>query len=119
MQYFENKKNQPPEVVFNQKLEKMAWGAFLILIGLMALIPIKFIPAGSLLVGTGLILLGLNLTRFIQRLPTSLFTIFLGIVAITSGFNEYLNVTFPILPILIILIGITMLIKPTLKRIKI
>lgn len=116
MHYFENQKTRPPEVIYNQKLEKMAWGAFLILIGALAFVPIKFIPAGSMLVGTGLILLGLNLTRFVQRLPTSLFTIFLGIAAITGGLNEYLNVAFPIFPILIILIGITMLIKPKLKE---
>lgn len=119
MQYFDNQKTKPPEVIFNQKLEKMAWGVFLIMIGFLALIPIKFIPAGSLLVGTGLILLGLNVTRFIQRLPASLFTTLLGILAITIGFNEYLNVTFPILPVLIIMIGITLLIKPLLRRIKI
>ncbi|MAT41549.1 MAG: hypothetical protein CL609_04340 [Anaerolineaceae bacterium] len=119
MQYFNNQKTKPPEVIFNQKLEKMAWGVFLIMIGFLALIPVKFIPAGSLLVGTGLILLGLNMIRFIQRLPASLFTTFLGILAITSGFNEYLNATFPILPILFVLIGFTLLIKPKFRKLKI
>lgn len=119
MHYFNNPKIKPPEVLFNQKLEKMAWGAFLIMIGTMSLIPIHYIPTGSWLVGTGVILLTLNTTRFIQRIQTSPFTIFLGILALTSGINEYLNVIFPILPILIILIGMIMLIKPKLKRFKI
>ncbi len=116
MHYFNNRNIKRPEEVYNQKLEIIAWGVFLIMIGGMALAPNNLVPAGSWLIGTGVILLGINLNRFIQRIETSPFTIFLGILSLTSGINEYLNVTFPVLPILIILIGIMMVTRPYFKK---
>lgn len=115
MHYYNNRNIKPPEVLYNQKLEKIAWGTFLIMIGLIAILPNDAFPAGSWLVGTGLILLGINTTRFVQRIPTSRFTIFLGLLALAAGISEYLQITFPILPILIILIGLVMVFKPKLK----
>lgn len=118
MQYLNNRNLKRPEEIYNQKLEKIAWGIFLIMIGAMALTPNHLFPAGSWLIGTGLILLGININRFIQRIETSPFTIFLGILALTSGINAYLNITFPVLPILIIIIGIMMVSRSRLKQIK-
>jgi uncharacterized membrane protein len=75
-------------------------------------------PAGSLWVGTGLIFLSVNVIRFLQRLPTSLFTIFLGILAVTGGIHQYRAINFPVFPLLFISMGIVLLLKPKLSKLK-
>lgn len=111
MQYFNNSNIKRPEVVFNKRLEKIAWGSFLVMIGVMALAPDGIFPTGSLFTGTGLILLGMNAVRFIQRIDTSAFTIFLGLLALLTGINEYLGITFLVLPIFIIVMGLFLVYK--------
>jgi hypothetical protein len=64
----------------------VAWAALLIWWGVRWLV--SALPEGSGLIGTGLILLGLNAVRAAQRIPTRWATTALGILALEWGALE-------------------------------
>ena len=100
----------------NKRLEAISWGLFLIMIGGIGLVPHNLVPEGTWLIGAGLIMLGLNAARYFNRIPMSSFTIVLGIVAVLAGASNFVGVELPFFPILLILIGASMLLKPLLER---
>ncbi len=89
----------------NQRLDAVAWGLFLIMIGGLWLVPASQVPSGIWLIGVGLILLGLNGARYLYRIPTSTFTIILGIIALLLGLAAFFGTSLPLLPLLLILLG--------------
>ncbi len=96
----------------NKRLETIGWAAFLIMIGGIGLVPPQQVPEGVWLIGVGLIMLGLNAARYWYRIKMSAFTIGLGILALLVGTSDLLGGELPVLPILLILIGANMLLKP-------
>ncbi len=99
----------------NRRYEAVAWGAFFILLGVTNLV--RGIPPGVGEIGIGIILLGLNLARYMSKIPTSGFTLTVGIVACAVGFIDILRalvnpaLELPIFPLLLIVIGIIWLVR--------
>ena len=97
----------------NRNLETYAWGAFFVWWGITELS--KFLPGGTGAVGFGLILIGLNAARSLNGIPTSGFTITLGILALVLGGLElaglFLSLPFelPVFAILLIVLGVVVL----------
>ncbi len=100
----------------NKRLERISWGLFLIMIGGIALVPQSFLPQGTWLIGVGLIMLGLNAARLYYGIHPSTFTLVLGVIALLSGIGEFLGVNLPVLPILLILIGASIILRPLIER---
>ncbi len=96
----------------NRRYETIAWGAFFILLGVTSLLPV---PNGTGTVGIGVILLGLNLARYVSKIPTSSLTITLGVIALAVGAFDvaraafYLPMDLPLFPLLLIVIGVVWL----------
>ena len=57
----------PENVALNKRLESVAWGLFLIMLGGFALVPDETIPKGVWSIGVGLIMLGLNPARYFYK----------------------------------------------------
>lgn len=97
----------------NRNFETMAWGAFFVWWGITELF--KFLPEGTGAVGFGLILIGLNVARSLNGIPTSGFTFTLGILALVLGGLElaglFLSLPFqlPVFAILLIVLGVIVL----------
>jgi hypothetical protein len=97
----------------NRNLEAAAWGALLIWWGITELV--KSLPDGTGAIGIGLILLGLNAARSLNGIPTSRFSIVLGILALVWGGLELAGVVLslpfelPVFAILLIVLGVTLL----------
>jgi hypothetical protein len=89
-----------------QQLERIGWALFLIMIGGIALLPSGSVPDGTWLVGTGLIMIGMNVVRHRNGISTSSFTIVLGLIALAVGVSEVVGASLPILPILPVAIGV-------------
>jgi ethanolamine transporter EutH len=106
----------PADVALNKRLERIAWGVFLILLGGLWLIPNRIIPDGAWLVAAGVVLLGLNLARRQMSLPISGFTTVLGVIALLSGLGDLIRFDLPVFPILLILVGAYLLLRPMLER---
>jgi hypothetical protein len=98
----------------DDKFETIAWGLLFIWWGLRWWILIM-LPDGSGLVGTGLILLGLNLARSLIGIPTRSFTTLLGLLALGGGglmvVNETMHLPFqlPVFETILIVIGLVLL----------
>ncbi len=95
----------------NKRLDTIAWACFLIMIGCLGLVPKEQVPEGTWLVGVGVIWLGLNAARYLNRISMSSGTIILGILAIAAGLGDIFGVSMPVLPILLVLLGISLLVK--------
>jgi hypothetical protein len=88
-----------------QQLERIGWALFLIMIGGIALLPSGSVPDGTWLIGTGLIMIGMNVVRHRNGISTSSFTILLGLIALAVGVSEVVGAALPIFPILLVAIG--------------
>ena len=104
----------------DKRYEAIAWGAGFVWIGILSLIPGEQDSIGVL--GIGLILLGLNLVRYLSEIPTNGFSTILGILASVLGLVVLLRPVLNIprfeldfFPLLLIVIGLYFLI-PAPKR---
>ncbi len=100
----------------NKTLENAAWGLFLIMLGCLWLVPEDMIPEDAWLLGAGIILLGLNGIRYLKGIRPSGFTIFLGLIGVLLGIGGLVGMDVPVIPIMIILIGLSMVIGPLLRK---
>jgi hypothetical protein len=104
----------------NNRLETLAWGMLFVWWGLCAW-PLMSLPNGSFMLGTGLILLGLNAVRSLKNIPTIGFTTLLGIFAFVWGGLELANsllllpFKLPVLGSVLILAGAALLVRELLK----
>ncbi len=104
------------KIHLSKRLEAIAWGLFLIMIGGLWFLPDETVPEGTWLLGVGLIMLGLNGVRYLYGIKMSGFTIFLGIIALVIGIGALFGVDLPIFPILIIIWGLSVVLEPFLKK---
>jgi hypothetical protein len=98
----------------NGRLETVAWGLFLIMLGGFALA--KDVPEGTWLVGAGLIMLGINAIRLLVGIRASWFTLILGTIALLSGLGSVYGIDIPVGPLLIILIGLAIVVRALQPR---
>jgi hypothetical protein len=105
-----------PRAALNKRLESAAWGLFLIMLGGMAFVPSDRVPEGYWSVGVGLILLGLNATRYVYHIRMSGFTTVLGVIALITGIGQLAGLDLPGLAILLILLGANLVLKPWLEE---
>ena len=100
----------------NKRLEGAAWGLFLVMLGCLWLVPEEKVPQDAWLLGAGVILLGLNAVRYLRGIRPSGFTTFLGVVAVLLGIGGLFDVDLSIGPILIILVGLSMVVGTLFKK---
>jgi hypothetical protein len=101
--------------ILNKRYTGIAWGASFLLLGLLMLIPGD--QNAIFVLGGGLILLSLNLVRYLTKIPVSAFSITLGSLAAGLGLYALLR---PLLhaprfevefiPLVLIVIGLYVLI---------
>lgn len=104
----------------NRDFEMIAWGMLFLWWGLRWW-PLISLPEGTGLLGTGLILLGLNAARSLKGIPTTGSATFLGSLALAFGglllAREILHVPFeiPVFEILLIGLGLILLVRELLR----
>ena len=100
---------------FTLDLETIAWGALFILWGIAEMF--TSLPHGTVAIGIGLILIGLNAARSWTGRPTSGFTTTFGILALLLGGLElarpllHLSFELPIFAILLLTLGVIVLVR--------
>ncbi len=75
------------------------------MIGGLWLVPDEMVHEGTWLMGAGLIMLGLNAAHCYTGIKMSRFSIALGIIALAIGLTDFFGLDLPLVPILIILFG--------------
>ena len=117
------KKEEKKEIVIdekkaalNKRIETIAWGLYFVMLGGFILIQKSLILGGVWSICVGCLLLGLNLVRYLYGLKMSGFTTFLGVVSVISGVTQLLGVHDQEAPILLIVLGAYLLIKPLIEK---
>lgn len=106
----------PEKAALNKRLESVAWGLFLIMLGGFALIPNNTIPKGVWSIGVGVIMLGLNIARYLYKIKMSGFTTVLGILSLIGGILELVGFTSLNGALLLIILGAYLIFKPWFEK---
>jgi hypothetical protein len=106
----------PEKAALNKRLETMFWGLFLIMLGGWALIPEETIPKGAWSIGVGLLMLGLNATRYFSGIRMSGFTTVLGILALLGGIGDMLGWADLNGAFLLIILGVYLILKSWFEK---
>ena len=104
------------KVALNKRLETIAWGLYLIMLGGFAFLPDGTIPNGASSIGVGVILLGLNAVRYLNGIKMSGFTTFLCVVLLVSGTMQIFGLHDIEGPILLIVLGLYTIVKPAIEK---
>lgn len=99
------------KIALNKRLETIAWGLFLIMLGGFMFVPGTTISKGLWSVGVGVIMLGLNVVRYLNKIKMSGFTTFLGIVSVIGGVMQLFAVANLEGAILLIVLGAYLIFK--------
>jgi hypothetical protein len=102
----------PEKEALNKRLETIAWGLFLIMLGGFMFVPHEIIRGGWWSIGVGLIMLGLNAARYWKGLKMSGFTTVLGILSVIGGALDLAGLVKIEGAILLIVLGAYLLVKP-------
>lgn len=106
----------PDKAALNKRLETIAWGLFLIILGGFMFVPEQIISGGIWPIGVGLIMLGLNLARYFNGLKMSGFTTALGIISVVGGVLELIGWAKLEGGVLLVILGAYLLLKPWFDR---
>ena len=106
----------PQKAALNKRLETMAWGAFLVMLGGFMFVPQEIIKGGWWPIGVGLIMLGLNAARYLNGLRMSGFTTFLGILSVLGGMLDLVGMEGVNGAVLLIVLGGYLILKPYFDR---
>ena len=96
----------------NKRLERIAWGLFLIMLGGFMYIPDSTFSKGFWSIGVGLIMLGLNVVRYNYKIRMSGFTTVLGILSLVAGVLQILGVVALEGAVLLVILGAYLILKP-------
>ena len=108
--------NVKDKVMLDRRLDAVGWALFLVMIGGVWLAPEGALPEGTWLIGTGVIILGMAFVRRMKGLAINGFWVFMGVVALGTGLSSVLGVDIPVFPILLVIVGLNVLVKPFLKE---
>ncbi len=109
----------PAKVELNKRLESIAWGLFLIMLGGFMFVPKAYAPEGLWSIGVGLIMLGLNVARYFNKIRMSGFTTILGLIGVIGGAVQLFGVKDVEGAFLLILLGAYLVLKPWFDKRKI
>ena len=104
------------KAAMNKNLERVAWGAFLIMLGGFMFVPNEIIKGGWWSIGVGLIFLGLNAARYFNGLRMSGFTTFLGILSVIGGILDLIGMEGVNGAVLLIVLGGYVILKPYFEK---
>ena len=106
----------PEKTALNKRLETIAWGSFLIMLGGFLFIPEEIIKGGWWSIGIGLLFLGLNWAQNFTGLRMSGFTVVLGILSVFGGVLDLVGFDGVDMPILVIILGAYLILKPYFEK---
>jgi len=106
----------PDKAALNKRMETVAWGSFLVMLGGFMFVPQEIIRGGWWSIGVGLIMLGLNAARYFNRLKMSGFTTVLGILSVLGGILDLVGFEGINGAVLIIVLGGYLILKPWFEK---
>ncbi len=90
-----------------RRLDVLGWGLFFLMTGLLLLIP--GLPEGTWLVGLGILILALNLSKLALGLAPDVFGIILGAGALLAGFGTIAGIDIPVFALFLVACGLALI----------
>jgi predicted amidohydrolase len=104
----------PTKAALNKRMETIAWGCFLIMLGGFMFVPKSQVHEG--LWSISAIMLGLNAARYLNQIRMSGFTTILGIISVIGGLFQLFGVKNLEGAFLLIILSAYLLIKPWVEQ---
>jgi hypothetical protein len=104
------------KVALNKRLETIAWGCFLVMLGGFIFVPHMIVEGGFWSIGVGAIMLGLNGARYHYKIRMSSFTTVLGVLSVAVGTAQLFGMKTFEGAALFIILGIYLILKPLFER---
>jgi hypothetical protein len=86
------------------------------LTGAVSLLPEAAVPSGTWLFGVAVILLGVNVVRYVRNIAVSGFSVVVGIAAYVAALSQMWRSDPPLVAIFLLTIGASLAAKPFLTR---
>ena len=99
----------------DRRLQSTGWSLFLIWSGFLWLLPTSSLPDGLWLLGTGMILMGINVARVMNDIEVNGFTVIVGLLVLSAGLSNLMGVGFIFFPALLIVAGVIVLMQALRK----
>ena len=99
----------------DRRLQSTGWSLFLIWSGFLWLLPTSSLPDGLWLLGTGMILMGINVARVMNDIEVNGFTVIVGLLVLSVGLSNLMGVGFIFFPALLIVAGVIVLMQALRK----
>lgn len=103
-------------VAMERFLDDVGWAALLITVGALWLVPAGQLPHGTWMIAVGVILLVLNVARYMLRIQVNGFTLVAGTVALLAGIGSAFAIDLQIFPIALVMIGVCLLLGSVRKN---
>ena len=100
----------------DRRLSDVGWGLLFVLTGLLWMAPAHEVPEGTWLFGVAAILIGVNVVRHVKHIAMSGFSLVLGLVALLAAVGQIWRVDLPLLAICLVVIGVSLVVKPLLTH---
>lgn len=112
----EHASRNPAETQLDRRLNDIGWGLLLTLTGGIWLLPPDNVPPGAWLFGVAIILLGVNVARYVKHIGVSIFSTTLGVGALAAALSQLWRTDPPLVAIFLIAIGVSLVARPLLTK---
>jgi hypothetical protein len=111
---------KPHPTVHNSQLDRrlsdISWGLLLMLTGAIWLLPAAIVPPGTWLFGVAVILLGVNVARYVKHIAVSGFSVAVGVAAVVAAVSQIWRTDPPLVAIFLLVIGTSLVARPLFTR---
>jgi hypothetical protein len=100
----------------DRRLNDIGWGLLLMLTGAIWLLPPTSVPPGTWLFGVAVILLGVNVARYLKHISVSGFSVAVGAAAFVAAVSQLWRTDPPLVAIFLLVIGTSLVARPLFTR---
>ncbi|HET7695367.1 MAG TPA: hypothetical protein VFK57_06635 [Vicinamibacterales bacterium] len=106
----------PANAPLDRWLNDIGWGLLLMLTGAVWLLPTEVVPSGTWLLGVAVILIGINVVRYVKHIAVNGFSTAIGVAAFVAAVSQLWRSDPPLIAIFLLVIGASLVAKPFLTR---
>lgn len=106
----------PKKKALLDKINGIGFALFIVMIGALLLMPKGVLPETTWLIGVGLIMIGGNVARRLNGIRICYCTLILGSLLLIAGILALFGITFPVFPILLVIIGVSIVLGIVSKK---